>query len=51
MEGGVLYVKYTRTKDIIEITIFVTIIVFFIITAFVETLSNKSIAKKLSQEQ
>ena len=42
--------KYTRTKDIIEITIFVTIIVFFIITAFVETLSNKSIAKKLSQE-
>mgnify|MGYP000016954990 FL=1 len=45
-----LYVKYTRTKDIIESTIFVTIIVFFIITAFVETLSNKSIAKKLSQE-
>ena len=42
--------KYTRKRDIIEITVFVTIIVFFIITAFFESLSNEAMAKKLSQE-
>ena len=42
--------KYTRKRDVIEITIFITIIVFFIITAFFESSANKSLAKKLSQE-
>lgn len=42
--------KYTRKKDVIEITFLITIIVFFIITSFAETLSNKSMAKKSYQE-
>ena len=42
--------KYTRKRDIIEITVFVTIIAFFIITAFFDSLSNESMAKKLSQQ-
>ena len=42
--------KYTRKKDIIEITIFITIIMFFIITAFFEGFINKAEAKKIIQE-
>lgn len=42
--------KYTRKRDVIEVTFLITIIVFFIITSFVETLSNKSMAEKLYQE-
>ena len=42
--------KYTRKRDVIEITFFITIIAFFIVTAFFESSANKSLAKKLSQE-
>lgn len=42
--------KYTRKRNIIEITFLITIIVFFIITSFIETLTNKSMAKKLYKE-
>lgn len=38
--------KYTRKRDIIEITVFITIIMFFLITAFVEGFANKAEAKK-----
>lgn len=42
--------KYTRKRDVIEITFFITIIAVFIVTAFFESSANKSLAKKLSQE-
>lgn len=41
--------RYTRKRDVIELTVFVTIIVFFIITAFFESFANESLRKRLAQ--